>query len=1416
MSDTSTPDTTMATGAPADAANDAPLSMQPAGAAPEGDGGKKGRAAKKRSLPVRLLKYLGVFVGCLLLLVILVVAGAIAALQTQVCQDFLREKLNTVLLDEERGGMELTALSGTIPLDMRAGVRMKDREGVWLEIPEARLALDLTQPLTRIGLAVSAADGHLLRPAISEDAPVEAAPSEPMTPERIRGLLDQVGHIGESIPEQVPAVAITDVSVRSFRVERAVFAPAASEAAAPADGGVQSAEPVGQTAPAGLSADALVLDVRGALSVTPRAKGDPAPGWLDPEMAGRFDVVVNAVQGEAAPAAPQLDLAAAEGPAPADALERGPLGAARARGIAGQRVRGSRLEVVPGVELNGVVATVDIFGSLTRPGLTLATAVPEALAGIIASDTALSVVLPPETMAAFAAGEEGGLRVGLESVLDGEAVNAGLDVRCVLGDDGIVAALRNLSVRVPGITVDGDVSTVLPTELLAGSAAGGGALAAAPATDAVAAAEPEIETTAVPEQETAPRFGQSGSSLSIPMPAIPDLSGLPPVTGFLNVDARSFDLLSRVMPDLTLAGGLLTRVDLDNEAATGQAVRVAVRTPNLLVQQAGQAPMTISALSVDLTGEQLYSDAKAKVDVKLDAFSGMDMAVNNLAVAVDGEHFYSNPTASVDVTLDGFAGAGTEVSNLVVTLVGDNCYKDPSANVAVTVDSASASGMTVQSVTVAGTGSAIFSSPEAKVAVTVDSVSGNDMELRNITVDGSGQDFFNDPGCKVDVNLASFSGQGLNVNDARVAIEGALSSGIDFAVTSAGDVISAIKGHFTEGNVDISTISTSVTPYGVGIASTSPLKVAYSDESVKVTGLALDLTPGGSITAEAEVGANVCVAKGVIDNVDFTAYRNFVQELPEGALSADFDIKGTMVEPEGSFNVSVTGLKMDGLDLPALAVQLKTLLGRDAEGQRVLAQVILPQETLDALGGESSKIEVRLPLRSGASSPEPDMDGKLSGVVQYKGNVTKLWKLAGQPDRRLTGDIVVDAAVGGSLSAPDPSGGVQFVDGKFVDVDLGVQVDAINLKADLEGSGADLASRKAVFTLSASDGNEGTLKVTGSSGLTGDNLDVKTALSEFAPLRRRDLKALISGDVTVTGSATDPAVTGEVRVNKGWVSIEALDVPPSVETLPIEEDYVPGRGSAGAAGEGDGAAGEGDGNASSKGFGSIDLRFTMPPSFRVFGFGLDTVWKADLTIKGPLNDPSISGEVLANRGQLDLLSRKFKLSTGSVKFAGKVEPVLDIQMTREMTDLEACVNIAGTPRKIDLTLTSTPSMDQEEIISQMLFGKNPSELSQYELLELGVAVAKLAAFGTGNGIADAARDVTGLDVLSVGQSEGGGTRLEMGKYVMENVYVGVEKSTGDDDVTAGIVQMELGPRTNANVKSGGGNTEAGLQWKMDY
>jgi translocation and assembly module TamB len=100
------------------------------------------------------------------------------------------------------------------------------------------------------------------------------------------------------------------------------------------------------------------------------------------------------------------------------------------------------------------------------------------------------------------------------------------------------------------------------------------------------------------------------------------------------------------------------------------------------------------------------------------------------------------------------------------------------------------------------------------------------------------------------------------------------------------------------------------------------------------------------------------------------------------------------------------------------------------------------------------------------------------------------------------------------------------------------------------------------------------------------------------------------------------------------------------------------------------------------------------------------------------------------------------------------------------------VQIRGTAAKPEITLTSSPSLPQEEILSQVLFGSSASQLSGSQTAQLASTVTALAT-GGGFDVLGSLRQFAKLDRLSFGGDEVSGMTVAGGKYISDNIYLEV-------------------------------------------
>ncbi len=705
--------------------------------------------------------------------------------------------------------------------------------------------------------------------------------------------------------------------------------------------------------------------------------------------------------------------------------------------------------------------------------------------------------------------------------------------------------------------------------------------------------------------------------------------------------------------------------------------------------------------------------------------------------------------------------------------------------------------------------------------------SGAPLTLHGLAGEVTLKDIFGTGNLTARLDLASVRQGDLNLG-ARVRANGALNGPIDASVETSGSVAAHVNARWQPGLVQVQRLEAHLSGRDLGFKATPGATLRYADSGLDLAGLDIRLVPGGRLRAQAALGQDKLDVRLDLEGLALTPWKKFVPALPEGSVEAHARLTGTPSRPGGDFRLGVRQLRIPGSPLKPLNLGLAGRIeASGGSSGSLVARLEMDKESIQALGGSEARLEVRLPLLFGKDGlPQPNMQGPLRGQVRWKGAAGPLWTLLPVADQRFAGNVDVAVDLGGTLTAPSAKGSVVVDKGKYENLLQGVLLTNINLRLNLEEGRTGNSGKKqgglpgiARLELDASGGLGGKLRVAGFANLDGSKLDIKTTIDHLRPLSRRDIRIELSGEAGVTGSAAAPHVNGKIIVNQGLIQLNKLAVGGSVTTLPISEAPAVSQTSQVAAPEKPVAQG------------SLNLNIVIPGRFIVEGHGLSSEWKADILISGTPEDPQVTGQVTAVKGSFDFLTKIFRLSRGTITFAGGAlsNPLLDIKLANEPPNLTSYVTISGTVRKMKLSLSSEPELPRDEILAQILFGKSTSELGRLENLRLAGAVAQLAGFGSSEGgIFDMTRKALGVDVLRLnsptGQSSGGqsdeegmgaGTSVEMGKYITDIIYVGVQQGMKQGS-TAFIIQLEITPRTSLELRSEQQNTWGGIRWKYNY
>jgi translocation and assembly module TamB len=226
----------------------------------------------------------------------------------------------------------------------------------------------------------------------------------------------------------------------------------------------------------------------------------------------------------------------------------------------------------------------------------------------------------------------------------------------------------------------------------------------------------------------------------------------------------------------------------------------------------------------------------------------------------------------------------------------------------------------------------------------------------------------------------------------------------------------------------------------------------------------------------------------------------------------------------------------------------------------------------------------------------------------------------------------------------------------------------------------------------------------------------------------------------------------------------------------------------------------------------LAIQVDAPSQVFVRGKGLYAEMGGTLKIGGTATTPQIEGGFDLRRGDFSLAGTTLNFSRGSVGFdgdsvSGKIDPTLNFQADSNQGGITATLNVTGYADAPKIALSSVPSLPQDEVLAHLLFGTSMSQLSPFQIAEIGAALAELSGLVGGEGPLGALRKGLGLDRLSVGGgSNGAGPSVEGGKYVAKGVYVGAKQSTSGAGGSQLQVQIDITKHIKLNTALGAGGT----------
>jgi autotransporter translocation and assembly factor TamB len=569
----------------------------------------------------------------------------------------------------------------------------------------------------------------------------------------------------------------------------------------------------------------------------------------------------------------------------------------------------------------------------------------------------------------------------------------------------------------------------------------------------------------------------------------------------------------------------------------------------------------------------------------------------------------------------------------------------------------------------------------------------------------------------------------------------------------------------------------------------TPATIRYSDDRIAIDGFAL-VNGGQRLTADGTVlfdgpGAGDTPAGRLAVTADAVALESLddltvgdrglagrldARALLTGRLT-DPTVEGTMTVTDGAFRDFEYERLTADIDYDARGAAFDLRLDQ-SPGARVVAQGTAPPSLFPA---DAAPPPGAYPLDVRARSNPIDL-----GIVQgFTPVITDA-----------TGTLALDLRVTGTPGAPRFDGELRVADGGFALAATGTRYAALDAAVRFDGTSARVERFRVV------DGDEDPLTIDGTvaldRGLDGA-LDLQIDAASFAVVDNELGELEVDLDLLASGTVTSPDVSGEIAVRDGTIEVDrvlALFQTGLYATEAVEEQV-------------EQAVEPEDGGV------ALDVRVRIADNLvlrgddiRIGGRGvglgdMNVTLGGDLTVTQTAGgEPGVFGEVQTVRGYYEFQGRRFDVERGgAIGFEGPdpSNPTLDLTAHRDIAGVRATVGIQGTAEQPRLVLSSTPPLEDADILSLIIFNRPVNDLGQGERASLSLQAQQLVGGAIASPLAESLRDVLDVDLLEIQAVAQGtsGPGVTVGQQIGERVFLQFRQLFGSAQQTEVVLEYEL-------------------------
>lgn len=627
--------------------------------------------------------------------------------------------------------------------------------------------------------------------------------------------------------------------------------------------------------------------------------------------------------------------------------------------------------------------------------------------------------------------------------------------------------------------------------------------------------------------------------------------------------------------------------------------------------------------------------------------------------------------------------------------------------------------------------------------------------------------------------------------------------------------------------------------YGRGLVEFEGVRLVSANQSLDVSGaLALGSgTPSGAIDVRAR-------------NVDLKQLEALALQNRglTGTVNADATISGSTASPAIGGKVEIVKGGFQAYRYDSLVANV------DYKGTRVGLDVTLqqsPTEFITAKGSVPTSLFKATPTGGHIEAAAAEAID-----LQVKSTAISLAVVEGLTNQltNVTGTLEVDVHVAGSGQDPHLNGFVDIKNGAFGVPAAGGTFSGLSTRIELQPD----AVRIREFQLLDHHGEK--LRIAGELAVHARqvgavNVSIDSDNFELVDNELGDVQ--VQAALKVTGELRRPKLVGDLRLDAGRVEVDRVlqlfYSPYSVEALPevvSAERMVQGTGSAEEATKE--ALAKASTSAAPPGavekaardealppvpgglFDAVamDVHVVIPDNLVLRGKDLrpsgptgSALGDLNITVGGDvrlLKDPgapiTLLGTVNTVRGTYAFQGRRFDLlRDGTLRFTGtrSINPNLDISAVRKIpnTGVEARIHITGTPKAPELALSSTPPLEESDILSLIVFNRQVNELGTGERSSLAATAGGIATGFIAAPLGESIGKALDLDLFEISTTTDSGdlgAGITLGQQLNERTFIKLHqqfstRSTTEFQLEYQIARFLRAQATAAPETSGSAN-----------